>query len=838
MPNNLFEYGPQSFRLYDIDGVVLDNPMDYIIIHEPVNFGETKIKLTRDRKTHGFNYEFSDIETPFGFDHVLYAGEPANPYDLILGVYNANGVDGRVLLEFRNDSETPEVQYQANLDFETIMIFDDIIELAARRVSFDDLFKTRTDVDISFEATESIDGESITPPSSQSMFLHSKLISQLNTNENGSQIELQGIYVGSPVNSAVMSVTGGFTVADLENTRNEIVFSDESRAYGATSAGQGVVGTSSAPYRDLYSIYEFIFGGCFFANVEERDYTYKIRISAEGNADATSTSYAPYVDFILYEIQDGTIVNSTSFHQETGSVGGNFNFDFDVTETFTKEKTDLFVSEFFLVVDMDTIDVEFEQKTITIDSLIFEIEVFSYYDNSFCEVFSSFDAFSHILQSITNEANSFESSFFSNEASEIFLTDGYRIRNFEGSMKASFELLFDKWAQPSFGLGYQIYNESGSYKLLMEPYDFFYRDVEIDYIEEIVEGSFEIMPDNDIIYSSISTGYKNFPKSTDENKKNNIDEFNTKHDHITTVKSIKNKVEYISEVIASGYKTENQRREQFRDVPNDTVSDDEEIFCIKGIESDRYESVIVTFDNVGDRFLFVGGFYNFIVGETITIDGSTSNDTSFTIESIETGAIVTSLFVAESVTHESPKAVSIIKSSSFLRAERNEAFDVLSGVIDPATVYNVGLNPKNMLLNQSPIINSGLSKKSASDEIKTQRVYLNSEMSFQFSSGQGQYVLGAGSEIGMSDNLPLSGINSFDRLFTGDLIRFRANLTYNRVLGIRDSCINEDGSTDFGYLRVNNNGVDWKIFLLDLTYSLIESEAEFLGRVKYDGGSS
>ena len=53
--------------LIDVEGVLLA-PMGELIIFAPSNLNEIDISLERGAKSHGFSYEFSDAETPFGFD--------------------------------------------------------------------------------------------------------------------------------------------------------------------------------------------------------------------------------------------------------------------------------------------------------------------------------------------------------------------------------------------------------------------------------------------------------------------------------------------------------------------------------------------------------------------------------------------------------------------------------------------------------------------------------------------------------------------------------------------------------------------------------------------------
>jgi hypothetical protein len=216
--------------------------------------------------------------------------------------------------------------------------------------------------------------------------------------------------------------------------------------------------------------------------------------------------------------------------------------------------------------------------------------------------------------------------------------------------------------------------------------------------------------------------------------------------------------------------------------------------------------------------LIKGTFVDLSVGDVITISGTASNNSSFTIESISndlTGntdfTLGLNLEVTEvAVLEENVSGVSMTKTSDFLRAERDEAFDVLTGLIAPETSYNVGLNPKYMLANQSLIINSGLSKKAGSETIKVQEVKLNGEMECQFAVGEGLYNLDPDREITkMNADVALDDNNQNNKLWTGNLIKFETKVSYSRFLSWKDKCLNQAVDENYGYLRVNVGGTDY-----------------------------
>ena len=168
-----FFTGDLEYRLYDIDGIILASPGDFIEINEPSGFSDINITLERDTDTDGVFFEFGGENEPLGFDKVLLSGQLQNPFDLVKGVFDSQGIDGNLRLDVLRESV---VQYSGELDLETYDLTDIQITVNVRRVTIGDVFRTRQDVEVDFTTTSSIDGNPITPPTDQEMFLHSKKI--------------------------------------------------------------------------------------------------------------------------------------------------------------------------------------------------------------------------------------------------------------------------------------------------------------------------------------------------------------------------------------------------------------------------------------------------------------------------------------------------------------------------------------------------------------------------------------------------------------------------------------------------------------------------------------
>lgn len=851
MPENLYE-ASNEFRLYDVEGVILDNPNDYIVIREPDNFKEAGIKLNRDKKSHGFDYEFSDSEAPYGFDRVKFPGETLSPYDVLLGIFSFKGVDGRAVIRFYRNAV---LQYEGDIDFSTIKIVDYKITATSRRINLDDLFRTRFETPVDFSATESIDGTTITGLTPESMFMHSKEITENVLTEiipndgfasagfNASHLTGTTYTVGSarPFNPTLNNLKGSDGSDSFDQQLEFVTPFGISNTFKMNDDGYFTYDADSPVYR---------FTGFYFMAQENFTYSYEVNVKLKG--DFRISGRDGFLTVYLCRKVGSTIYKS-EIYSETSLDGVDTAFDVSKIVFVNKPSTEEDFTEMYLECDLPRINninnSGFRVRLDPSSDNQFNVESIKVSENSFSDVYNPFDSFNHILEVINDGTNLLISDFWSNIGDEIYLTNGYKLRLYEDRpVLTDFKTLFEKWAQPVFGLGFAIFNDSGDFKVLMERYDHFYQDVEIDAITAIESDSFEISIDKELIFNEIKIGYKEFAKSTDENKGNNIEAFNSEQSLLTPIETVKKKKDYISDIIADGYKIENQRIEQFKEVPSKTVTDDDKIFSVKGRTEDDYTDLRLSFIKSVTSFPDIidinAAYLNLSVGDVITISDTVSNNGTFTIETITDdleGNINfldgVRLVVTESTTlEEDVSGVTITKSAAFLRAERDEAFVSILEVNNKTTVYNVGLNPKYMLYNQSLLLNSGFTPKPDTTEIKTRDAKLNSKMNCKFKTGEGEYILDPDNEfVYMDGDIELRRFNSYNRLFNGTLIKFTTFITYDRVLSIRDACLNQDGLKDYGYISVTApNGDVLRGFIMSMVYNPLSEKTDFVLRQQFD----
>ncbi|TNE75020.1 hypothetical protein EP331_00190 [bacterium] len=812
------------FRLIDIEGVLLDSAGDALLIREPEDIGETKITLKRNPETHGVYLEYSDAETPFIFDRVKTGtGESYSGYDLIKAIFESKGIDGQCQFQIQEYDGSWSTIFLADLDFGQLTEIDYAYEILARRVLLGDKFRVRKDIPIDFSSSTSIDGDLITGISHYTMFLHSKALQKVQR-ANSTDFTTTSIDSSSTfyVQWDFRNSTGVSSFLDtLNNEFGQGVFSDIYTSVAGITANFIFTETDGELVVKIDADYDIIVSGF---NGET--------LTLEGvYADVNGTE----IELLLIE-EDFIIasgVNDT--HNVAYSVDARFNIPTGASVKIYENWT--------IPTPAGIHSIQFNNNTnnlATISLNLFE-------DNSTCSVYLLKDALSHAVESIVGDTGIFESSFLDDYGTNIFSSNGYLIRGFSTSdrpMRFSFEDLFSKQASPIYGLGYSLMNDSGTTKCYVERYSFFYADLEVLSISNIVNGTYSATIDNEVIFNKITTGYSEIPSSTDENKTSNLDEYNTINTHITPIQRVKGSVDYISSSISSGYKIENQRREQFKNVPSNTVSDDDKLFIIHGITSDTYtvkrytgEPYNIIFDSSNNLIKLYGTYFD-IGAESITLAGSgMTNAGSFTVSStVRDGGYLVLTVGSVSTDENFSGDYTLTLAASSLRAARDDEFDTVSGVIDPKGIYNGGINPKYMLFNNSPLFNSGFNYKSSTELVKTQDFKLNGDAQFKFKSGQGSYILDPQkTTVQMDGNLQLSSINRNDKLFGGRIFTFQAAITYDQLNTIKDALTDYNDSKRHGYISfIDPNGNTKKGFPISVTYSPLGGLCEFVLREKYE----
>lgn len=440
----------------------------------------------------------------------------------------------------------------------------------------------------------------------------------------------------------------------------------------------------------------------------------------------------------------------------------------------------------------------------------------------------------------------------------LYLTNGFRLRGLERSIKASPKSLIDMVKNLyclGMGVEYDIFKRE---LVRLERVTHFYQNVEILAFESVSNYSKEI--DVSAYYNEIEVGFRTYSKQRETDKGFTLDDFHTKHIYQTPVKTNKNKKSIITDLIMSAYMIEIMRRKQFDtegSKVNSNESNDEDVFGICLSTKTPTTSFTYLSDDIiseDDNYLIVSGSapsFSLKAGDEVTYTSragvvqtrtvSYFNVTSYEIDIITEIITVTTTYIwfteilsgATSATGN----VTIEKlagSLDTLTAENDENFEAVDNLLSPATTFNLRHTPKRMLLNWARLINGGFFTKSNSDEIKFKQGDGNIEMVSKFANTE-SCLLGDASRASVFEGGNVA-IDEFDLrryLYLPIKVRFNSPLSFEQLITIKKCLRGQDGSKDYGYITVTNTcGNTEKVYLTSVEYNPIQEEATFEGYLK------
>lgn len=204
------------------------------------------------------------------------------------------------------------------------------------------------------------------------------------------------------------------------------------------------------------------------------------------------------------------------------------------------------------------------------------------------KAFAIFEAAAQIARVITDQIDSFRSNYFGRKNSEPFaylgngcgsfgaITNGFMLRGYpttgDKSRVISLSLNeFFRGLNPIYNLGMGIEKTGAHYHIVIEPKNYFYDSsiilLTISNVPDIKRSEAAAY-----YYSLINNGYEKWETEF----LNGLDEFNSKRQFSTGVKSISNDLTLVSNLIAAGYRIEVTRRNRFRDTSTEDSEYDED----------------------------------------------------------------------------------------------------------------------------------------------------------------------------------------------------------------------------------------------------------------------
>ena len=822
-----------TFKLVDVEGAVQSSPNTFEI-REVEGFDTVGITMQRDTDADGLMYEFSDDETEFGFSRSMEK-EVIDPYSFLYSIFRVKGVDANVELLVTSkeyESSTEETIYRGSLDMSTMTVERTTIYVSCRRVDFDDKF--RTSIDKKYNLVPYLQNKTST-------FLHgitrdakSILIADTET-----QAEITSIptdvehYFWMPFNTTDTSnidqveglVKNNLTFTTLVPDGNGV---DGGYVLGGTELRRGTYNLkiNSLTFDIVLEEDTQTWG----AGTTEMNFIVRLRRS-----DGTIDNILNYVDPRLIPASDQGTNNTIRYTYNIPDV----DYTFDVVEGDA------------LYIYMET-ETEHEADRFRVENTSGTLEINSTvdYNSSLADTWSTPNIFRTLVDNMTGIPNSVMSSTLLGKLIRFMQTNGYKLRRYteKDELITSFKEQFNGYLRPLFGAGYAIVDDGGVQRMMLEHREHFYQDTEIIQLGELVRGSYTIEADTSLIYNEIESGYKNYPKSTDEHREGNNSEFNTHHLFQTPIERHKNKLSLISDVTAAGYSINSQREEQFNTNPPKTTSDDEKMFVIKckdvvELTMSNFDHGMINSSSGGDTGRLIpysnaDDFRVFEVGDRITLNGAAGNngETMTVLGFTDTGAVELErdLGVFDTTSRQTT-TVTVGFDSTKALSESDEPVLSSTGITHIDTVFNAGITPRTSILNHSKFINSGFVGKDQYEQLELSEAKLSSTATITYQTGTTDYINDEdGSSVDMNGNINLEHLNNNNRLFDGFVYHMEVDMKFDDVMLIRNNHLNM-GDDDFGYISFIDpiDGSTKAGYLLEMVYTPFKEIVKFKLRGKY-----
>lgn len=233
-----------------------------------------------------------------------------------------------------------------------------------------------------------------------------------------------------------------------------------------------------------------------------------------------------------------------------------------------------------------------------------------------------------------------------------------------------------------------------------------YLDSECMDLSEVNE--FEWAYSKQHMIGSIKVGYENIDIGVDD-QVNGKDEFNQTNYFTTGFDNIKEVYDIVSPYIASMYAIE-LLRINFANRKTTDNKNDNEVFIIDSEQGTDVKYYTGAFDLIATNTIRLPGNRPALPnGSSFVISGATSGNGTYTV--VNTSYLVvgyTSITVAETVSSVSGLTGVLSYYDANVYHPYRPAYASVTGILDPATAYNIEISPKHLFLLHASIICSGV----------------------------------------------------------------------------------------------------------------------------------
>jgi hypothetical protein len=825
-----------------------------IQVEEPIQFDSGAFKIERDADSHGFLYEFSVDNLEYEIGSV--------GYNTIKNSFYTFGTDSDLKLVYGfGDVSALTVFYVGKIDFNEYKEIEDGEKLAfgLREIDFDNLLQTAFDV------------EQTTTPDLD-VLLYSKVIPKkvTYTVPQQDQIAVEGNTLANAFYSDNIIDESPFTSATVVTP---YIFINDGRE------GDSV---------DIFTTYDFqVDGGDPISEGAGYKYLlrakqagkYKIDVTATLRLFVTYSTSSPF-DYVVLSVARTTSDGQTligTINSQAGTLLNNSFFDpvidieFDKTYTF-----DLDLEEcIYLYIQINTGGIP---SGASIDSVALAPFRGASDQPQITVVAETLERASKakaiaplpLLESVISKSAETDyttvvSDFFDDGGcgNKLSILNGFGVRGIDleerSDIKVSPKNLVSA-LKDLFCLGWGVeYNFEKKELVRIEPVEYFYQDVEIMSFDRVSDYQKEV--DSSKYYNEVEVGFSKYSKDREKDKGNTIDDFHTKHNYQTPIKTNKNKLSVLTDLTLSGYEIEILRRKQFEkngEDENANFREDEDLFGVQllnytlytgdtftGILTDLSAGDIIRLD---ETTIIVAGYAYFYNGQLldVNVDGQGAVRTSvlnisykqftpqgfaFTIAGTQirfTTPINTAINITPSV------VISTVAGESYYVPESSQAHSIATNLISPETAYNLRYTPKRILYNWAKLFNGGFFGKSATEEVVFRQGDGNVELTTQFSLDE-DCLLGDinRDEIIETENVQIGDLYGRGFLYLPIKVSFSAPMSFEQLIELKNCLRGIDETKSYGYITVVSPcGDTEKIFLTSVEYNPVQDEVKMEGYLK------
>lgn len=852
---------PVEFRIVDVEGVVLDNPGDYLVVQEPKDFRGFRMVLERlkgknDEPRHGFNFDYGEPKTPMVF--IKAAG-----YQLIQDIYDIKGNDAKILIEFGSVNPSYVNRFRAFIDGNTYKVewvnHMPRITMNVENEAIVYKLSSRQEAKVNLLTDRDFDKNALTPLEMEEHYWHGKVIkksSRFESNSLSTVSYFDGARKYRDNEVFFISIPNTEIFNDLNSFAYNLddLFADEGDMDGffhlnAPDDGQYLLKYKGAPtlsvdfYNSSSNGTDVVLELCY--KIGENG-TINVLQSERGEVSDGNVFYGNYGNLSangrvadqIFEVEEAINLKK----DDNLYVFYRYRNDPEVFDAFDSPRR----REFAFIAD-GSVNGAFTQ--------FLQIEGFTAPVTTLVKVLPIFESLNRLIAVNTGLNNPLISNYYGRTdlgyaadgcGSKRWFTNGSAIRNFEVdgrppelSLQTALRSLA---AIDDIGFGFEKHGDD--IKVVMEESEHFYQDKEIMKIDRMIKYHEEIA--DELIYNEIVV---EFAKYINE-ELNTLDSFHTKAEHLTPIESKALKLNLFIDFITDPYSFEYTRRQQFEDSPTEAWRYDNDIFItdwveITGIKGGTSASnrlnyqgqVFIGNDSVITIPLVIPELIDLTTISWVPIGGVL---TEYTVDSVvfNENDGTTIITVVEATSQQSGSTEFIFGDGfSFKRPESDQAFSTVDNLISPATTYNLRMSLKRIMMKHAKWINSGLHYKDGTDIIQTTTVDHNKTLETQFREGES--CLGGDLNrilLNESADLTLNDLKSFGRYFIPLKVHYEAELKFEENEYLRKALtgVNED-DVNYGYISVlNEEGGYTKVFVNKHEYMPFSSKIIGWGYKKYN----